>query len=135
MLPSTCYPAFTQTHLPRSFGSQFVSWALEKARQEAAWACLQTVAATHCQAAIQLQLGAQGQLLRWPGGKEAEVLAATACCKISSTSDPSPYLAKEGSIAEVPLMADTAVRELLLLLLLLVLLLLLLLLLPGDAAI
>lgn len=55
------------THLARPLGSQFVGWGWEQAGQEAAWACLQAAAAAHCQAAIQLQLGAQSQLLRWPG--------------------------------------------------------------------
>lgn len=56
------------THLARPLGSQFVGWGWEQAGQEAAWACLQAATAVHCQAAIQLQLGAQSQLLRWPGG-------------------------------------------------------------------
>lgn len=75
-LPHTCHLALhthPHTYLPRCFGSQFVSWTWEQTGQEAAWACLQAATAAHCQTAIQLQLGAQGQLLRWPEGRKAEV--------------------------------------------------------------
>lgn len=76
LLPHTCHPALhthPHTHLPRCFGSQFVSWTWEQAGQEAAWACLQAATAAHRQTAVQLQLRAQGQLLRWPGSRKAEV--------------------------------------------------------------